>query len=335
MLVAGPIWILTLGSALGHVFLGHISRADAAGLTDNFYSGIAWMLRAPAVYMLCIPILGIAGDTVAHLTGRRLAPYGAFQGMIAAFGVLSFGVWTQSAVAGQTIVWVAFVVLAALPVLAMVGGLADSLRRGRPTVAASLGAVLLAHLLLLGAALTAALLALDTAGSGTLFGLETGFLGDAQTLFVVAAATLGALGGLFHWSERIFGVTVPEGAARSGTAAVLLGGGLAATVLLVEGIAAGDGRDGLPDGLVFGLVAAGAALFALGVLAGLAAALGAARQGYEGGTTGSGETTGLTLEWSTTGLAIPTGPDAPATFVRSPYPLLDLRDGGPSDEEKS
>ena len=143
------------------------------------------------------------------------------------------------------------------------------------------------------------------------------------TLVLITAATLGALGGAIHWSPRLFGSVAAEGPARGGSLAVLLGGALAATVLLVQAIAAADGRDGLPEGLLFALVAAGAALFALGVLGGLASGLGAARQGHEDGPSDA-VTEGLTLEWSTA--------DDPVA-VRSPYPLLDLRDGGASDEE--
>jgi hypothetical protein len=326
MLVAAPVWILSLGSAAAHVFLGHIASSDATGIAAAYDSGIAWLLHAPAVYMLAIPVLGITGDAVAHLTGRRLAPYGAFQGAIAAFGVLSFGAWAQTPRAVQTVIWAGVVVLAALPVLAMAGGVADAARRGKPKLAASLGALVLAHLLVLGGVLAAALEAVDTIGSGQLWNLDTGSLRSAQALFLIAAATLGALGGTFHWSERLFGSPAGEGPARGGSLAVLLGGGLAATVLVVQAIAAADGRDGLPDGLLYALVAAGAALLALGVLGGLASGLGAARQGHEGGPSGDGATEGLTLEWSTAGDPV---------AVRSPYPLLDLRDGGASDEESN
>lgn len=335
MLVAAPIWILTMGSTVAHVFLGQISRANAAGLADGFDSGIAWFLRAPAVYMLAIPVLGIAADAVGHATGRRLAPYGVFQAAIAAFGVLSFGVWTQSDMAPQTIIWVGFVVLAGLPVLALLGGLAGVIRGGPagPGGMLSFAAALLGLLVLLGGVAAAAIQALDTAGSGSLWSLDTGLLGEAQTLFVVTAAALGGLAGVAHWGERIFGTSLTGGAGRVGWAAVLLGGALSATVLLVEGIAAGDGRDGLPDGLVYGLVAAGALLFLLGVLGALAASLAAARASYEGQVP-AGAPEGGTLEWSSRGLAL-SGGQSEVPVVRTPYPLLDLRDGGASDEESN
>lgn len=330
MLVAAPVWILTFGSAIAHVFLGHISRADAAGLGETFANGISWFLRAPAVYMVAIPLLGIAGDVVGRVSGRRLAPYGAFQGAIAAFAVLSFGVWTQNEAATQTIVWVAFAVVAGLPVVALLGGLVDVLRRGKVVVSAALGAALIGLLVLFGAVLSSAIQALDSAGADSLWNLQTAMLGEAQALFVVTAAALGGLAGLFHWSERLFGAEAPGGPAKGSTAAVLLGGALASTILLVEAIAAGDDRGGLVNGLVYGAVAVGLLLVVLGVLGTVAALLGAAREGQDG--TSSEEQTGGTLEWAATGLA-PSGLTHQGV-VTSPYPLSDLRDGEPTEESK-
>jgi hypothetical protein len=78
-------------------------------------------------------------------------------------------------------------------------------------------------------------------------------------------------------------------------------------------------------------MAAGAALLALGVLSALAGALGSARAAAQG--PGEVDETGLTLEWATA------TPPAPGNFtealppVSSPYPLLDLREGGDGTEE--
>lgn len=332
VLVAAPVWILALGSALAHIFVGQISQAGAGDLMANFQVNLAWFLHAPAIYMVAIPALGIAGDVVAHVTGRRLAPYGVYQGAIAAFAVLSFGAWSQQPAAGQTVVWTAFVIVAGLPVLAMLGGLGDSLRRGGFSARASLIGSLLALLVILGGVLVAAIQALDTFGSGNLFSLQTGLLGDAQTLFLVTAAALGGVAGVIHWSERIFGAASAEGMTKAAVGAILLGGGLAATVLLVEAIAAGDGRDGLPDGLVNGAVAAGAGLVALGVLAVLAAVVGAARDGADGAGDAGSSTDGGTLDWEHRGLAV-AGVATTVATVQSPYPLIDLRDGGAPDKE--
>jgi len=332
MLVAAPIWILSMGSALAHVVVGQITGADAAGLAEGFDGGIAWLLRAPSVHLLAIPALGIAADAVVHVTGRRLRPHGAFQGAIAAYAVLAFGAWTQLPAARNTFIWAAFVLGAALPILAQLGGLADTLRRGgRIPALAALGGSLLALLLVLGVVGAAAVQALDTAGSGQLWNLRTDLLGDTQALFAIAAGLLAGIAGLAHWSERLFGAPAPDGVAKGGVAGVLAGGALAATVLLVEGIAAGDGRDGLPEGLVYGLVAAGGLLVVLGVLGGLTAALGAARASYEGVEPAGEVTEGMTLEWAGRGAAV--AGVAHTDHVRSPYPLADLRDGDTADEE--
>jgi hypothetical protein len=332
MLVAAPIWILTFASAVAHIFVGQITQADAEALSANFDAGVSWMLRSPSIYMLAIPVLGIAADVVVHLTGRRLAAYGALQGAIAAFGVLSFGAWAQSSPAGQTIIWVVFAVAAGLPLLAMLGGLGDALRRGRVPAAAALGAAVLAHLLVLGAVLAAALQALDTAGSGDLFGLGTDALEAGLFMFVVSGAALGGIAGVLHWGERIFGAPAKEALSGVAGAALLLGGGLMATVLLVESIAQAA-RNGLVAGVLYGAVAVGAALFLVGVLGALVAVLGAARTSYEGSPAEGGDVIGSTLEWSGRGVALPGGPSTELAAVGSPYPLLDLRDGGVPDEE--
>jgi heme/copper-type cytochrome/quinol oxidase subunit 1 len=95
--------------------------------------------------------------------------------------------------------------------------------------------------------------------------------------------------------------------------------------MLVQSIAASDGRGGLDEVALYGISAAGAALLTLGVVVSLVAILGAARNSYEG-VADDDTTTGGTLEWSAAGV-----PDQGATLevpaVRSPYPLFDLRDG--------
>jgi hypothetical protein len=85
--------------------------------------------------------------------------------------------------------------------------------------------------------------------------------------------------------------------------------------------------------VLYGAVAVGAALFLVGVLGALVAVLGAARTSHEGSPAEGGDVIGSTLEWSGRGVALPGGPSTELAAVGSPYPLLDLRDGGVPDEE--
>ena len=329
MLVATPVWIMTFGSAGAHIFLARVSEADAVGLAEAWANGIAWFLRAPSVYMLAIPALGIAADVVAKVAGRRIRQYGMVQGFIAAYAVFSFGAWTQSPRALQTFLWIGWVLLAAVPVVALLGALADTLRRGSPSAATSLIGSFLVFLLILGGVLAGALQALDTAGSGSLFGFDTAALELAQGFFLFGAATTGALAGLAHWSRRIFAGPAPEGQGKGAVTAVLLGSGLLATAYLAEGLA-GANEQSLSTELFGALVAIGGVLLLLGAAAGLAMTLVAARAGFD--APDADDDAGLTLEWAPAGLPV-AGVEQELAYVNSPYPLLDLR--GDDDEERS
>ena len=328
MLIAAPIWIVTLGAAFGGVLLGQVSQLNAAGLALNYTDEVAWAWRAPSVYMLAIPVLGIAADVAAKAAGRRINQYGLAQGFIAAYGVLSFGAWAQTPRSMNNIIWIGWVVVAALPVLGLLGALADTLRRGKPTFSAAALSVPLSLVLVLGGVLAAALEALDTAGTESLFGFDTVWLDSAELFFLAAAALVGAAGGLAYWSDKLWGET-KETSSKGAVTALLLGGGLLGIVVGLQGILLAS-SDGLADEL-FGIgIAAGAALLALGLLGALAGALGAARSGADGPS--QVDDTGLTLEWATASPPAPGNFTEPLPPVRTPYPLLDLR-AGDADEE--
>ncbi len=328
MLVAAPIWIVTLGAAFGGVVLGQVGQLNAAGLALNYTNEVAWAWRAPSVYLLAIPVLGIAADVAAKAAGRRIGPYGMVQGFIAAYGVLSFGAWAQTPRSMNNIIWIGWVVVAALPVLGLLGALADTLRRGKPAFSAAALSVPLSLVLVLGGVLAAALEALDTAGTESLFGFNSVWLESAQLFFLASAALVGAVGGLAYWSDKLWGET-KDASSKAAVTALLLGGGLLGLVVGLQGVLLAS-SDGLADEL-FGIgIAAGAALLALGVLSALGGALGAARSGADGPT--QVDETGLTLEWATASPPAPGNFTEPLPPVRSPYPLLDLR-AGDADEE--
>ena len=327
MLVAAPIWILTFGSTTAHVFLGQISQANAAGLALRYEVGVAWFLRAPTVYMLAIPVLGISCDLVAQGCGRRMARYGTVQAMIAMFGVFSFGAWTQTSGGRENILWIAFVVLGAVPVLGLLGLIADTLRHRKPVVSPGLVGVLLAFLLLLGGMLAGILEALNTTGSGTLFSFEAAGLGWAQSLFLLSAAFIGGLSALSAWSRVVLRASAPGAIASAAIAAGLIGGGLLATVFLIQGLTG----FGLNLSFYNVWVAVAAAVLALSALLGLMLALvtsrGHARQPASAGAAG------LTLEWAQDELSPEDQALVLRTIVASPYPLLDFRFTGEAVEE--
>jgi cytochrome c oxidase subunit 1 len=329
MLVAAPVWILTFGSTTAHLFLGRIAQFNAPGLAEQWAVGVAWFLRAPSIYMIAIPALGIAADVVAKNVGRRIQAYGLVQGFIAAYAVLSFGAWTQSPRALQTFVWIGWILLAAVLVVALLGALVDCLRHGKPSPSTALIGSTLAFLLILGGVLAGALQALDTAGRGTLFGFDTMALEQAQGFFLLGAALVGGLAGLSHWSRRIFSAPAPEGQGKGAVTAALLGTGLLATVYLAEGLA-GANDQSLDTEVFAGIVGVGALLVLLAAVAGLGMTLSAAKAGAD--APDADDDSGLTLEWAPAGAPV-AGVEQELAYVNSPYPLLDLR--GDADEERS
>ena len=203
MLVASSIWIVSLGSALAWSIIGHLEADSTGALVDNFSVGLGWLLRGPAVFMLAIPVLGIAGDAVATATGRPLRNYGAFQAMIGAFGIFSFGAWAQSPDSVDTLMWALWALAVFLPLLGLLGGLAESMRHDKVRITAALVGSVLGLVNLLGAATIGLLMTLNTLGEGTLFDFSSAQLAIAQTLFVVTAAVAGALAGIAHWARQV------------------------------------------------------------------------------------------------------------------------------------
>lgn len=330
MLVACSLWIVTLASAFAHVIVGQIVHSDAAGLADNFAKGIGWLLRGPSVYMFAIPVLGIALDALAVAAGRRVVQYGVVQGIVGAYAVLSFGAWAQLPRSINTVIWTLFALAIAIPVLGILGALADLLRRGNARFTPASVLSLLSVVLLLGSVTAGLLQALDLAGKGTLWGFNAGALGAAQTYFVVAAVLGGGLAGAFHWAPQLWGGPVPRSGGMASTALVFLGGGLLASASLVQGVVQLGGRTTASQ-LWGALIALGALLLGLGVLNGYLVAVRATRDAGEGSESVPDD--GLTLEWASPTPVIGGVELQDLARVTSPYPLLDAREG--SEEENS
>ena len=322
MLVAASIWIVTVGSAVAHTVLGHVAADSAPGLAENFQIGLAWLMRGPAVYMLAIPVLGIAADAVARTTGRPLGNYGVFQGLIAAFGVLSFGAWAQGPESLNTVLWALWALAAVVPVLALLGGLAESLRHGPVKTSPALVGSFLALLALLAGTLVGVLMALDTAGKGTLFDFDPALLGQAQTIFVVTAAAGGLVAASALWSGQLWGA--PSDSTSTGAAGlVFLGGAILALTLAAEVFVTAGGKEA---NAAIGIgEAVGALLMCVGILGALAASLGAARKSYENDV--AADPGGMTLEWQVPWPAVASQRTAEIPPINSPYPLA----GDPED----
>lgn len=299
MFVAGSLWVLTFASALARVVLIHIQRPTPDIVTAG-WADIGWLFHQPALYLAAIPILGIAADIVPVMARTPQRAAGAVQAAIGAFGFLSFGAWTQGidgkSTAVNTIVWVAFALAAILPVLGVIGGLADTIQHGRPQVTAALGCALVSQFLLLLAGLSGALAAIATAGKGNWFEIldvpPSVGMSIGQFQLVAGAVVVGALGALLFWGPKLWGNLANETIGRALLLIANLGALLYGASHAVLGLTApgGDGYRAFAA-----IAAAGAALLALTVLGLLSLAAAAARFSDSGPGDPWG---GFTLEWS-------------------------------------
>jgi heme/copper-type cytochrome/quinol oxidase subunit 1 len=316
MLVASIVWLLTLPSAVAQITLGHITHATPSTLLAKTWSvGLEWMFHQPAMFALCIPVLGIALDVVVHLTGGQHRFRGVLHFFIGFYGFLSFGAWAQTPSARATAVWVVLSVLIVLPVLALFGSLGDTARGGRLTLASPIAFAVLSMFVLLIATLIAVMQAINTAGHGDLANFDLVSVGLGQFYAVVGAAVIGALGGCFYWGPLLFGEMLPESAGRTVAPVAVVGAVLLGGALFIAGIAT-PSNNGVRA--FAGIAAAGALILLLAVIGALGAGVASlirSRRGDElladpwGG--------GGTLEWA---------PEGAFESVSGPYPLLDAQE---------
>ena len=221
MLVAGSIWLLTLPVAIGNlliIYIDHRYGQVLFGADEAILPQLSWLVGQPQIYVIAIPLLGIVGDVVPVFAGARQRMYGAVMGAIGVFGALAIGAWAQFGMPGLPIdesdvlgiaddpLYVAMGVLAILPVLVVLGLGADTLRAGKPRLAAPLVGALLTGLLLLLATVAGALYVIEPL---ELFGTSA-FLG--QFLLTVGAVVVGVITGLWYWATKTVGRPLASGA---------------------------------------------------------------------------------------------------------------------------
>lgn len=321
MLVAGSLWMFTLPSVLAHVVLLQISRPDVSTLSAAASSQFGWLFAQPSIYIIAIPILGIAADVVPVMTRQRQRMPTVVLGLIGLSGLLAFGAWAQLPVARETFVWAIFAVASGLPALGLLAGLADMLRTGgKPILAAPLMFSLLSLVLLLLAGVAGLLGGIDTAGDGALIGFgSTLVLGQAY--LIIGAAVTAVLGACFYWGAKIWGAAMPDNAGKALAPAAFVGGFLAGGAHLALAIAVAT-SDGTPDPAPYAAIAAaGLAILGLAAFATLGASLAAGRTAGDGFADPWG---GQTLEWLTTSPPAPENFTEPLPPLESSAPLLDL-----------
>ena len=311
-------------------------------VTESLTGVVDGSTLAPALYWVAIPLLGMAADTIGVHTS---APVKARTPVLIAIGLFGFLAYGADLVGFASVRPPAFdngllvlaIAAAALPVLAVLGLSAASIRTGEPRFTAPLVGVLVSLLVLLLA--TAASL-LGLAEPVALF-LERNSIVDIDTDkllilngttfhdgirgLVVAATVAGIVAALQHWSPKLWGRRMAAPTVYFAILAAAVGGVLWGAGAILAGV---DDQPAYPASVLGGgenveffnlialvgivAVAAGAVLCALDV----------ARAAFGANAPSEKDWRGSTLEWATA--SPPTVGNFPsAPVVASATPLLD------------
>jgi|TARA_B100001094_G_scaffold102835_1_gene98989 cytochrome c oxidase subunit 1 len=226
VLVATGVWVLAIPVWLGNLMVSWVDfqGADALryGNVENIWGQLSWLWSQPMIFAFAIPVLGIAGEIIPVATNRAQKQYVVQQIGIGALGVLSFGAFAQpffNADVSDQAVFVAMGLLVVLPVLIFLGGLTDTLIKGKPKFSAQLVLALMSMIsLLVGTTLSAlhvsgpAIGAIQEIDSDWLSGLVN-WLKDLQGTVIATAvmehallaSLIASIAGLYYWSPKIFG----------------------------------------------------------------------------------------------------------------------------------
>jgi len=326
MLVAGTVWLLSLPVLAGVLVVSYLDMTYQAGLRAIASAG--WAFGPTMAFAVAFPVVGLLLDVVPVAAGARLRNRGVLLGAVGLGGILTFAADQITATSDPSIfqdaLYVAGSIAFVLPLLAILGGVGDTLRRGgRPKLASPLLFAVLGFLLLLLAAVANSVRVID----------NLDLVGTSADSAVVAAALvaglLGAAGALHFWSTKLFGAQLREGVGALAAVLLFLGGLLLAVPDFISGFLdqeaglevsqpVGDGVEALNA-----VSALGAVIVLLGVLL-VILDLTVGRNGDDDAEVPADPWGGHTLEWATASPPLPGGP-GPLEPVTSPEPLLDRR----------
>ena len=351
MLVATSVWMLSLPILIANLIFAYTDLQGrepiAFGNRDELWTNLEWAWAQPQIYAYAIPVLGVVAEIIPTLTKQRQVGRDAVLTFIGLFGLLSFGAWAQSALSvgadpvfqnpdlpesaqGRFIyeeaLFVLFALAIAIPLLGLLGGMADMLRRGKlPKPSAAMAGAMMGPTILLLAVI---------AGEVRAFPFFWEALHDdhvllssatAQVTLVFGAVIASAIGALGYWSPKIFGGFTADAIGMLGATALFAGAGLAGLADMVSAFAGQPdiSLEAVDNGTIetMNVVAfIGVAIMAGGALAAIGLILPAIRSSE---LLPDDPWDGQTLEWTT-----PSPPPVgnfiePIAKVRSAEPLLD------------
>lgn len=240
-----------VGALLTLLYIDHRYGRVLFGGNEGVFARLDWVFRAPQIYVVAIPALGIAAEVLTARTGSRLAKPSTVATLIGVFGIFTFGAFAQPAIVDNVLsftdrtileepLYVGFVGIAVLPVLALVGLVAMSVRNARLSeVDPTIGFAVLGLLLLLaGTAVTALGVLIDATVAGDGFRLRTtSWSSGTLTLVAVGGGLTGLFAAVNWWAPKIWGRTLNGGLAVLQLLATLGGVVLVALPLMVAGAA--------------------------------------------------------------------------------------------------
>ena len=351
MLVATSVWMLSLPILIANLIFAYTDLQGrepiAFGNRDELWTNLEWAWAQPQIYAYAIPVLGVVAEIIPTLTKQRQVGRDVVLTFIGLFGLLSFGAWAQSALSvgadpvfqnpdlpesaqGRFIyeeaLFVLFALAIAIPLLGLLGGMADMLRRGKfPKPSAAMAGAMMGPTILLLAVI---------AGEVRAFPFFWEALHDdhvllssatAQVTLVFGAVIASGIGALGYWSPKIFGGFTADSIGILGATALFAGAGLAGLADMVSAFAGQPdiSLEAVDNGTIetMNVVAfIGVAIMAGGALAAIGLILPAIRSSE---LLPDDPWDGQTLEWTT-----PSPPPVgnfiePIAKVRSAEPLLD------------
>ena len=289
MLVAAAVWLFTLPVAVANLVViyadlrGRPAIAFGRAESPDIWLQLDWLVEQPAVYIMAVPVLGVAVEAVGAAVGARSSRPEAITVIVGLFGLLAVGGWSQDYFTAPQdlrdgLVYVAFGLAAVLPLVALAGGAAELVLRGAKTPDRLLDVRMVgagAALKLLGAAaLVGALRVIEPLDLLETTATWAVFHG------VVVAGLIASVVALRNWSQELRIGPLSAVVGRGAIALLAAGGGLLVLSDLVSGFLADapdlmalslDGSAVLNVVVFVGsiLVAAGAAAAALGAVSAL------------------------------------------------------------------